>query len=281
MNDYLALTKPRLTLMSAATAMSSFYIASEKTLDWTTAFYLLIGIALVGGGSNALNQYMERDSDALMPRTQKRPLPSKKITSKNALIFGALLTFFGTAYLLFFINFLSAIIGAATCLIYLFAYTPLKKKTWLNTFVGAISGALPCLIGWAAAGGSFVKWPVYSLFFLLFVWQLPHFFAIAWVYKEDYKAGGYQMLSTIDRDGKKSAFSIAIFSVLLFIASLLPALSGVAGSLYLTAAIMSGLLFLAFTLYSAAHKIAHAREIIKGSIMHLGILNLFLLFDKI
>lgn len=280
LRDYLDLTKPRLTCMAVATVSSGFYLGSMGPLSYRALFHALLGAILVGGGANALNQYLERDADAKMSRTEKRPLPSKKIKETKALLFGLGLAFGGLLYLMIFTNLLAALFGVATLSSYLLIYTPLKRKTWLNTFVGAVSGALPTLIGWSAAQGR-LSIRAWVLFLILFLWQMPHFFAIAWVYREDYQKGGFVMLPAIDAAGRLTAIQIAIFSVLLFLASLLPTIIGMTGLLYLSAAIITGLLYLTFTLYASAHKITYAKPMVAASIFYLATLNIFLWFDKI
>ena len=278
--NYLNLTKPRLTLMAVATASSGFYLGSRGPLVLGLLCHALIGAALVGVGANALNQYLEREADAKMDRTKARPLPTKKIAEKNALIFGLCTALGGAAYLSIFVNTLSAVLGLATLSCYLLLYTPLKQRTWLNTFIGAVSGALPTLIGWSAAAGQ-LELRAFVLFFILFFWQLPHFFAIAWVYRDDYKNGGFKMLPVTDTNGRRTGIQMALFGILLFLTSLLPTFTGLAGLLYLSAALFSGLLFLTLTLYTSTHKIIYAKPLVTASIFYLAVLNIFLWFDKI
>ena len=278
--NYLNLTKPRLTLMAVATVSSGFYLASRGPFILWPLFHALIGAALIGAGANALNQYLERTADAKMDRTKDRPLPAKKIKETDALVFGLCTALAGMAYLYFFTNPLSASFGIATLLSYLLLYTPLKQKTWLNTFVGAVSGALPTLIGWSAARNR-LDAGAWVLFLILFLWQMPHFFAIAWVYREDYKNGGFKMLPVIDTEGRLTGIQIAVFSVLLFLASLLPTIVGLTGLLYLSAALFSGLLYLTLTLYVSTHKITYAKPLVSVSICYLAVLNIFLWFDKV
>ena len=267
--------------MALATALSGFYLGSSGPLQFSALFHVMIGAGLIGGGANALNQYLEKDQDAKMSRTRQRPLPSRRMTGNNALFFGLCLALGGLVYLYLLMNSISTGLAFLTLLSYLLIYTPLKRKTWLNTYTGAVSGALPTLIGWSAASGKLPGLKAWILFLILFIWQLPHFFAIAWVYKEDYKNGGFRMLSTDDADGRRTSIQIAIFSVLLFAASLLPTFAGMAGLLYLSAALFTGLLFLTFTLYVASHKIIYAKQLVTASIFYLAVLNIFLWFDKV
>ncbi len=278
--NYLNLTKPRLTLMALATTCSGFYLGTRGPLAFWPLAHALAGAMLIGMGANALNQYLERAADAKMDRTKKRPLPAKKISETSALIFGLCAAFGGVVYLFFFTNALSALLSVAILFSYLLLYTPLKQKTWLNTFVGAFSGALPTLIGWSAATGR-LEFRAFALFLILFFWQMPHFFAIAWVYREDYKNGGFKMLPVIDADGRQTGLQMAVFGILLFLASLLPTFMGLTGLLYLSAALFSGLLFLTFTLYVSTHKISYAKPFVSTSIFYLAVLNIFLWFDKV
>lgn len=281
MQDYIDLTKPRLTLMVLATALSGFYLGSSGPLSFSSIFHVGVGTWLLASGANALNQCLEKESDAKMNRTKERPLPKNRLSEKQAFIFGSSVSLGGAACLYFLVNPVSSAIGVFTLLTYLLVYTPLKRRTWLNTFVGAVSGALPTLIGWSGASGGFPGPKAWVIFLILFLWQMPHFFVIAWVYREDYKNGGFRMLSSEDLSGQRTAVQIAVFSVLLFIASLLPTFFGIVGMLYFTAAFFTGLLFLTFTLYSASHKIIYAKQLVATSIFYLAILNIFLWFDKI
>ena len=278
--DYLILTKPRLTLLALATALSSFYIGLSNRLEPALLLNTLLGAALVGGGANALNQYFERNIDARMKRTEKRPLPSGKLTEKRALLFGSVLSFLGVLNLFFFVNPLTGIVGLITFTTYVFLYTPLKQKTPLNTFIGAVPGAMPCLIGWTAAAGH-LNYKAWVLFLILFVWQLPHFLAIAWVYREDYKRGGLKMLAASDSDGRNTGRQLILYSTLLLALSFLPTLIGITGLLYLTAAIFSGLLFVAFASYIGTHRLVYAKEFVPISIFYLAVINIFMLLDKV
>ncbi len=278
--NYLTLTKPRLTLLALATVFSSFYVGTAGRLNWPLLAHTLLGAALIGGGSNALNQYLERDIDSKMKRTEKRPLPSKKLEPVKALIFGILLSSAGFFYLWRFTNPLATLIGFLTLVFYLFLYTPLKRKTVLNTYVGAIPGALPCLLGWASARGQ-LSVGAWVLFLILFAWQLPHFLAIAWIYREDYKQGGLRMFAGPGADGKKMVAQMVFYSLILFLVSVVPTLIGMTGLLYLTAAVFSGLLFVSFACYSAAHRFVYAKEFVVASIFYLSVINIFIFLDKI
>ena len=277
--DYLDLTKPRLTLLALATALSSFYISMEKSWDLGLLLNMLLGAALVGGGANALNQYFERNIDARMRRTEKRPLPSGRLSEKKALLFGSVLSLMGLLNLFLFVKPLTGFIGLTMFATYVFLYTPLKQKTPLNTFVGAIPGAMPCLIGWTAAEGH-LSYKAWVLFLILFVWQLPHFLAISWIYQEDYKKGGLKMLSASDHDGKNTGRWLIFYSTILLVVSFLPTLVGITGLLYLTAAIFSGFLFVAFASYIGTHQLVYVKQLVPISIFYLAVINIFMLLDK-
>ena len=278
--DYLMLTKPRLTLLALATVFSSFYVGTAGHLNWPLLVHTLLGAGLIGGGANALNQYLERDIDSKMRRTEKRPLPSKKLEPAQALIFGVSLSSAGFFYLWRFANPLAGLIGFLTLGSYIFLYTPLKRRTVMNTYVGAIPGALPCLLGWAAARGHLNR-DAWALFLILFAWQLPHFLAIAWIYREDYKQGGLRMFGGLDADGRKTRVQMVFYSLALFLVSVIPTLIGMMGLLYLTAAIFSGLLFVSFACYIAAHRFVYAKEFVTASIFYLSVINIFMFLDKI
>lgn len=267
--------------MALVTAVTAFYLAwPDSPMDWKLLFRTLIGTALVGGGANALNQCLESEHDSKMRRTQSRPLVTGSIKKLQALAFSSALSVIGVLYLLIFVNALCAIMGILVLASYLLVYTPLKRATSLNTYAGAIAGALPVFVGWAGAVNS-LNAQAASFFALLFMWQLPHFFAISWFYREDYERGGFRMLVTEDPDGRKTCLTLIITAVILFAASLSPSLTGLAGSLYFTAATVSGLFFLAFSLYTGTHKMHYAKELGQASIVYLCVLNIFLIFDKI
>lgn len=277
---YLELTKPRLVLLALLASISSFYMASKGAPDMRQLFQTLIGAALVGGGANALNQFVEKDFDAKMARTQNRPLPGGRISGKKALFFGVLFSVAGVAYLSCFVNRLTGFVAFLIPATYVFAYTPLKRKTPLNTFVGAIPGALPVLLGWTAGGLSLNK-EAMVLFLILFIWQIPHFLAIAWVYKEDYLKGGFKMFSGDDPDGRITGWQILVTSLILFAVSLLPVFTGIAGLTYLFMAIFFGVNLCGLALVLATHRLAYARHFIAASIIYLFTLNISLMVDKV
>lgn len=278
---YLELTKPRIITLALVTVAAGFFMAGEHEPDfpWLLLAHALLGSTLIGGGVNALNQYLERSIDARMKRTAGRPIPSGRVSPFAALLFGGVLAAVGVVHLFFFTNHLTGLLGALTVVSYVFCYTPLKQKTELNTLVGAVPGALPCLMGWAARQNALPveAWP---LFWILFCWQLPHFFAIAWVYKEDYDASGLRMVTRTDDEGRSTGLKVLITSALLFAVSLAPFELGMAGHAYLTAAVVSGLITVgaAFRLY--VRRMAGAKPFVSWSIGYLVAIILALIADK-
>src|SRR5580704_10284115 len=228
---YVVLTKPDVTFLVVITTVAGFYLGSRGSLDRTLLMHTLLGTTLVAAGTAALNQYFERDMDAVMRRTAARPLPVGLLQPREVLLFGMGTIVLGFAWLALAVNGLAAVIALATTVLYLGLYTPLKTRTTLATAVGAIPGALPPLIGWAAARGSLSEGG-WILFAILFVWQFPHFMAIAWMYREDYARAGIQMLPVVDRKGDATFNVIVSFSAILVPVSLLPSVMGMAGIRY-------------------------------------------------
>lgn len=240
MRDYLELTKPRITLLILACAAAGYRFGCGASFHWTILAYALLGTALLASGTAALNQWYEVDSDAKMRRTRRRPLPAGRIKRSYGLAFGVLLSAAGFAVLWFGTNSLAASLGLFTLLSYLLVYTPLKRHSPACTVVGAIPGAMPPLIGYAAASHG-IDAGAFALFLILFVWQFPHFDAIAWMYREDYARGGIRMLPVIDPDGESTVRRIAVCSLLLIPVSLAPLFLGMTGALYAAAAIPAAL----------------------------------------
>ncbi|MGH7198533.1 MAG: heme o synthase [Candidatus Omnitrophota bacterium] len=277
-SDYLELTKPRLTFTSVLTALLGFVMGSTA-FDMLGFIHVLVGACLVGGGANALNQYAERDVDARMKRTESRPVPAGRISPKQALFFGTGISVLGLMYLFAFTNFLTALFGLTTLLGYVLVYTPLKRLTPLNTQAGAVMGALPILLGWAASGAKFGP-QAGILFLILFLWQLPHFLAIAWLYRDDYARAGLQMFTVFDKDGAATGRRISVYSVFLFLASLLPAFFEMTSWLYLAGALISGLAFSGFAVLLAKKRLSQARPFMLASIAHLLFLIVLMIGDK-
>ena len=220
--DFAELVKARLTLLVLLTTAVGFYVGAQGAVDYLAMFHVVFGTAAAAAGASALNQWWERKSDALMNRTKMRPVPAGRMRPVEAFVLGSGLSLFGIIYLAVACNGLSAVLAAITIVIYIFAYTPLKRISTTNTLVGAIPGAIPPLIGWAAARGR-IDAGAWSLFAILFLWQLPHFFAIAWMYRDDYSRAGFQMISSNDRSGERSASQSVLFCIFLLIMAGLPA----------------------------------------------------------
>ena len=276
---FVEITKPRLVILVLWSVAVGFLAAWEGPLDWGLLLKTLGGTTLVAAGSMALNQYLEREGDGRMRRTENRPLPSRRMGPNTALAFGILLATAGLFFLASAVNFLSAFLAASTLLIYLYAYTPLKRKTPWCTLVGAVPGAIPPMLGWAAVRGE-LGVEAWSLFLILFVWQVPHFYAIAWIYREDYARAGFQMLSVVDSSGEKIGRQIMIYSLLLCLASFLPALVGRSGLLYYLSALLLGIWLLASSLRTAFQLDSRSRVFFRNSVLYLALLLFFLILDR-
>ena len=235
--DLLELAKPRIVALVVVTAAAGFYLAAPTGVDVGLFVHLVLGTVLVAGGTNALNQVAERDTDALMRRTARRPLPTGRVDLFTASSFAWTLGVLGVAYLAAFVNATTAFIAGATLLSYVFLYTPLKRRSSLNTLVGCIPGALPILGGWTAAGGT-LGIEAWVLFWILFLWQLPHFLALAWLYREDYARAGIRMLSVSDPDGRLTFQQASLYALALLPVSLTPTMVGIAGNWYFFGAIL-------------------------------------------
>ena len=277
---YAELTKPRITFLIVLTSAAGFGLASPGRVDYAALCIAMVGIAMLSSGIATLNQYMERDLDALMRRTADRPLPSGKLLPWEALLFGAGLTVLAEVYLAVLVNPLSAVLGLTVIAGYLFAYTPLKTRTSLSTMVGAFPGAVPPLIGWAAARGS-ISIEAWVLFAILFLWQFPHFLAIAWMYREDYGRAGILMLPVVEPDGRVTGQQIVVYTLLLLPVSLLPTVLGISGKVYLYGAIVLGLLFLYSSLRAALSKSRQeARRLLLASVIYLPLLFILMVMNR-
>src|SRR5882762_83172 len=276
---YVALTKPRITTLIVLTSAAGFCLAGRK-VDYVALLTAMIGIALLSSGIATLNQYIERDLDRLMRRTADRPLPSGKLAPWEALWFGVGLTVLAEVYLGVLVNPLTALLGFFVIAGYLFAYTPLKTRTTLSTLVGAFPGAVPPLIGWAAARGT-IGVEAWVLFAILFLWQFPHFLAIAWMYREDYGRAGILMLPVVESDGRVTGQQIIVYTLMLLPVSLLPALLGTSGKVYLVGAIVLGLLFLCASVRAALSKSRQqARQLLLASVLYLPLLFGLMVFNR-
>ena len=277
---YAELTKPRITFLIVLTSAAGFALASPGQINYGALAGAMFGIALLSSGIATLNQYMERDLDALMRRTADRPLPSGKLLPWEALCFGVGLTVAAEIYLATLVNPLTGVLGLTVIAGYLFAYTPLKTRTTLSTMVGAFPGAVPPLIGWAAARGE-LSIEAWVLFAILFLWQFPHFLAIAWMYREDYERANILMLPVVEPDGRVTAQQIVVYTVLLLPVSLLPAALGISGRIYLYGAIVLGLLFLYSSLRAAFSKSRQeAKRLLLASVIYLPLLFILMVVDR-
>jgi protoheme IX farnesyltransferase len=277
---FFALTKPRIVLLVLLTAAVGFYIAAPGDVAMGLFVHTLIGTALVAAGSSALNQVAEADVDALMVRTARRPLPAGRLTRSASAAFAATLGALGTGYLAAFVNPLTAGLAAATLGSYVLVYTPLKRRTSLSTLVGAVPGALPILGGWTATGTA-LGVPAWSLFGIMFLWQLPHFLALAWLFRDDYARAGLRILSVGDHDGRQTFGQALLYAVALVPVSLLPTVVGLAGPLYFTGALVLGGWFVATAAAAVRRRTTPAaRRLFLVSIAYLpGLLGLLSL-DK-
>ncbi|TDI18284.1 MAG: protoheme IX farnesyltransferase [Acidobacteria bacterium] len=280
MPAFFELTKPRVIRSVILTSVVGFYLASSGRLDLLLLFHTLVGTTLLSGGAAALNEFIEREADGRMRRTCSRPLPSGRLSESDALIAGSILIVVGSFYLALLTNLLAAFLGCVTLAVYLLVYTPLKMKTPICTTIGAIPGAIPPLIGWAAAKGSLDSHAL-LLFAILFAWQFPHFLAISWLYKEDYKRAGFAMLSSIDPDGRRTGRRILIFTVILFGLSVVPVTSGLTGTVYLVGALVLGSVFLWFGFEAALFRTTTAaRHVLMASVVYLPLLLFLMVIDK-
>ncbi len=279
--DYMALAKPRVVVMVMAVTVAGFYMGTTGTADWRRLLHLLIGVALAGGGTLALNQYMERDEDALMVRTQNRPLPDGRLQPLAAMWFGVVLTVFGLLYLTLMAHPLAGLVTLVTAATYLFGYTLLKLRTSLCSVVGAVPGALPPVTGWVAARGQFDS-EVWVLFAILFLWQLPHSLAIAWLYRDDYARAGFRLLPVIEPDGRSTGRQIVANCLALLGVGLLPTLVGLTGPVYFVAALLLGLAFLGFGIDLALSRTDEAaRRLVLASLVYVPLVFLLMVLDKV
>ena len=267
--SYKELTKPRIVSMVLVTASIGYFLGGHGIESWWVFAATLLGTAMTAAGSGVLNHYLERDVDKRMDRTRNRPLPSGVISPNAALLFGIYLVLAGVLLLLAAVNLLTAFLALLTAFLYTLVYTPMKRLTWWNTLVGAVPGALPPMGGWTAATGH-VDAGAWALFLILFVWQIPHFYAIAWMFRDDYRKGGFKMLPVIEPDGKSTFRQIVVFCILLIPVSLLPTALHLTGAAYAVGAVPLGLLFL-YTGLVLGRKagFSDARRVLRMSIVYL------------
>jgi protoheme IX farnesyltransferase len=287
--DYIELTKPRITwLILMSTGIGYFFglpsaptwLGFLKKIPLLQFLPTILGTGLIASGSAALNQWYERASDVKMRRTAHRPLPAGRLTAGRALTFGVAISVAGFLELWLGVNLLSGVIGFLTLAVYLFVYTPLKSRTWWSTTIGAVPGAMPPLIGYAAAAGALTR-ESWVLFAILFLWQFPHFYAIAWMYREDYARAGICMLPVVEPDGRSTARQIVLYGIALIPVSLIPSLLGMAGSIYLIGALVLGLWFLYSGVRVALDRtLGRARGVLINSVLYLPLIYGLLLLDR-
>jgi len=280
--DYAELTKSSVTTLIIMTAWCGYYFGCQKagvsSLSWGL-LHALLGIGMVSSGTATLNEVMEYRVDGKMRRTAQRPLPSGRMTLLHATLMGVLLTLGGSAYLIYFTNLLTGLLTFATSIVYLAAYTPLKRVSPICTFVGAFPGAMPGVLGWTAIRGQ-LEWGTLVLFAVLFLWQFPHFFSIAWLYRDDYASGGIRMLPVVDPDGRSTSRRILIYSLLLIPVTLLPSFMGMAGRVYFVSALLLGIclfyvgarLAMADLPVASAVSKMRARQLLQATVFYLPLL---------
>jgi protoheme IX farnesyltransferase len=289
MRDYIELTKPRITWLILMSTGIGYFFGLPGAAHWweflrgihyLALFHAILGTGLMASGTAALNQWYERVADGKMRRTSGRPLPSGRISANGALAFGTALSIFGFLELWLGVNLLTGSIGAFTLISYLFLYTPLKQRTWWSTTIGAIPGAMPPLIGFAAAAGALPR-QAWALGAILFVWQFPHFYSIAWMYKEDYARAGIRMLPVVDPDCRSTARQILLFGLILIPVSLIPGILGMSGRIYSMGALLLGIWFLYSGVRVALERtLSRARNVLVTSVLYLPMIYGLLLLDR-
>lgn len=281
LDPYFELTKPRIVTMVLVTTALGFFVGGHGVTSPLRLALTLLGTAFSAGGSGVLNHYIERDIDAVMRRTRDRPLPAGRVTPAAALSLGFLLILAGQVVLVLTVNLMTAWLALLTAFLYVVIYTPLKRTTWLNTSLGSIPGALPPVGGWAAATGH-LDAGAWVLFAILFAWQHPHFYSIAWIFRDDYRRGGFKMLPVLEEDGKRTCRHILAFSVLLIAVSILPALLGSSGTVYLLGALVLGAGMLAAGVsLTISRSNVDARRLLRASVIYLPLLLILTVFDSI
>ncbi|HEX9369056.1 MAG TPA: heme o synthase [Vicinamibacterales bacterium] len=279
--DFVALAKPRLNLLVVASTLVGYAMADGEALGFLRVAGLLLGTGLVAGGASAFNQVIERDLDALMKRTRTRPLPDQRLQPIEALLFGSAITLTGLVVIVMSANLLAAAVALATLLSYVAVYTPLKRRSSFGTVIGAIPGALPPIIGWAAASDALPP-RAWVLFGIMFLWQLPHFLVIAWMYREDYARAGFPMLPVLEPDGRSTGRQAVVYAAALVPLSLAPTLMRMAGEAYFAGALVLGLAFLGLTLqFSRTRSARDARRVFFGSIVYLPLLWSLMIANRI
>jgi protoheme IX farnesyltransferase len=284
MRHYIALTKPRITwLILMSTGVGYYFGHHHRWTGWPDALLLfntVLGTGMIASGTAALNQWSEREADRMMRRTAARPIPSGKLTANRALLFGISLATAGFLELWIGVNALTGLLGALTLAAYLFVYTPLKQRSHLSTVIGALPGAMPPLMGYAASNGA-LNTEAWTLFAILFVWQFPHFLAIAWMYREDYARAGIRMLPVVEPDGMSTARQIVLYASTLIPISLFPVLLGMSGRIYLIGSLLLGFWFLYTGVRVAFDRTnARARSVLLASVIYLPMIYGLMVFDR-
>jgi len=279
--DFVSLAKPRLNLLVVASTLAGYAMADGESLGLVRVCGLLLGTGLVAGGASAFNQVMERDLDALMKRTRTRPIPDQRLQPVEGLLFAGAITIAGLLMIVASANLLAAAVAIATLLSYVVVYTPLKRRSSFGTVIGAIPGALPPIIGWAASSAA-IPTQAWTLFGIMFLWQLPHFLAIAWMYREDYARAGFPMLAVLDPGGRSTGRQSVVYAAALVPLSLAPPLMGMTGEIYFAGALVLGLLFLGLTLrFARTREVRDARRVFFGSITYLPLLWILMIANKV
>lgn len=277
--DFLSLTKPRLNSLVLVTTAAAYYLGDGHRLAWTHLLHTMAGTAWVAAGASALNQFWERDTDVLMRRTRLRPLPDSRLHPRDAMWFGIALSAVGIAQLAVAVNGLTAVVAALTLVSYVFLYTPLKLRSSLSTIVGAIPGALPAVIGWTAATGS-LSAGGWVLFGIVFMWQMPHFLAIAWLFRDDYARAGFPLLPVVQPDGRTTGHQTVLYTAALLPISILPAAVGMAGAYSVAGALTLGAVLMVLSIeFAVSRSMAAARRLFYGTILYLPLLWIVLLAD--
>jgi len=278
-SDYISLTKPRLNFLVVLTSAAGYYLGGAAAPDLVKMAQAVAGTALVAGGSAVLNQVYERDTDALMRRTRMRPLPDHRVTPTEAAIYGLVLTLAGLAVLAFATNWVAATLALATLILYLFVYTPMKRTSGLSTLVGAVPGALPAVIGWSAARGD-IAIGGGTLFAIVFLWQIPHFMAISWMYRDDYRNAGFPMLPVVEPDGLRTGQQALLYAAALLPVSIGPTVVGIAGWAYFWLALVLGVALLVLSARFARDRTDRsARTLFFASIIYLPLIWAVMVLD--
>jgi protoheme IX farnesyltransferase len=278
---YIALTKPDVSLLVLMTTGAGFYMGARGPMPWLHMLHVIFGTMMIAAGTAALNHYIERESDRFMRRTASRPLPTGQLTPAEALRFGLALALAGAVDLYYSAGSIACLLGVFTSLSYLLAYTPLKKRTVWATFIGAIPGAIPPMIGWTAATGK-LGTGAWLLFAIVFLWQFPHFHAISWMYREDYARAGILMLPVVDKDGTRTFRQIVLYAASLVAVSLLPAIMGFAGMLYFFGALVTCTGLVQVCLWAASAKTnTRAKWLMHATVLHIPILLGLMMYDKL